>query len=198
MSKEKRPYVCPAEFSGSLDNFFRKMVHNPRKILEPYIRKNTTVLDLGCGPGYFTSELARMVGEEGRVIAADLQQAMLEKTIRKIRVTDLEPRVEIHKCLDDKIDLSKKVDFVLAFWMVHEVPDQHHLFGELKSILNPDGRIFIVEPKIHVRERSFNKMIAYAESEGFEIREKPKVFLSRAVILSIRNQILNNQIYEQQ
>jgi ubiquinone/menaquinone biosynthesis C-methylase UbiE len=186
MGNEKRPYVCPAEFSGSLDNFFRKMVHNPRKILEPLIRKNATVLDLGCGPGYFTSELARLVGEEGRVIAADLQQAMLEKTIRKIKGTDLERIVEIHKCLNDTIGIVKKVDFVLAFWMVHEVPDQHRLFVELKSILNNDGRIFIVEPKIHVKERSFSKMITYAESAGFEIINKPKVSLSRAVILSIR------------
>jgi ubiquinone/menaquinone biosynthesis C-methylase UbiE len=189
MAREKRPYICPAEFAGSLDNYFRKLVHNPRKILEPFIKKNMTILDLGCGPGYFTRELASLVGEEGKVIAADLQHAMLEKLIMKIRGTDLEQRVEIHKCLDDSISIAKKVDFVLAFWMVHEVPDLHRLFGELKSILNPDGRIFIVEPKIHVRERSFRKMITYAESAGFEITENPKVRLSRSVILSIRTPI---------
>ena len=70
MGKEKRPYVCPAEFASSLDNIFRKLVHNPRKILEPYISKKMHVLDLGCGPGYFSKELARLVGEEGLVIAA--------------------------------------------------------------------------------------------------------------------------------
>ncbi len=63
MEKEKRPYVCPAEFAGSLDNPLRRLIHNPRKILEPYIRKGMNVLDLGCGPGYFTGELARLVGE---------------------------------------------------------------------------------------------------------------------------------------
>ena len=187
MSKEKRPYVCPMELACSLDNLLRKAVHNPRKILEPYISKNMTVLDLGCGPGFFTTELARLVGEKGRVIAADLQQGMLEKVLRKIRGTDLEQRVKILKCQDDKIGVSEKVDFVLVFWMVHEVPDQQWLFGELKSILNPGGRIWIIEPKIHVKERSFKKMIAYSESAGFEIIERPKVCLSRAVILSIRN-----------
>ena len=73
--------MCPAEFACSLDNFLRKAVHNPRKILEPYIRKKMTVLDIGCGPGYFTTELARLVVEEGIIIAADLQQGMLEKVI---------------------------------------------------------------------------------------------------------------------
>jgi ubiquinone/menaquinone biosynthesis C-methylase UbiE len=187
MGNEKQPYVCPAEFAGSLDNSLRKLVHNPRKILEPYINKNMTVLDLGCGPGYFTTELARLVGAEGRVIAADLQQGMLEKTIRKIRGTDLERRVKIHKCQNDKIGVSEKVDFVLVFWMVHEVPDHRSFFGELKSILNPRGKIWIIEPRIHVRERSFKKMITYTESAGFEIIERPKVCLGRTVLLSIRN-----------
>jgi ubiquinone/menaquinone biosynthesis C-methylase UbiE len=146
-----------------------------------------TVLDLGCGPGYFTTELARLVGEEGRIIAADLQQGMLEKTIRKIRGTYLERRVTIHKCQENKIGVSEKVDFVLAFWMVHEVPDQQRLFGELKSILKPNGRIWIIEPKIHVKKRSFKKMITLCESAGFEINERSKVCLSRTVMLSIRN-----------
>jgi ubiquinone/menaquinone biosynthesis C-methylase UbiE len=191
MSREKQVYVCPTELAGSLDNLLRKLVHNPRKILEPYIRKNMTVLDLGCGPGYFTTELARLVGEEGRIIAADLQQGMLEKAFRKIRGTDLEQRVKIHKCQDYKIGVSEKVDFVLVFWMVHEVSDQLRLFGELKSILNSDGRIWIIEPKIHVKEKSFRKMITYSESAGFEIIERPKVCLSRTVILSIRNNQVN-------
>jgi ubiquinone/menaquinone biosynthesis C-methylase UbiE len=38
-----------------------------------------TVLDIGCGPGFFTIDMARMVGDSGRVIAADLQAAMLQK-----------------------------------------------------------------------------------------------------------------------
>lgn len=186
MDRHKQPYVCPAHFAGSLDNWLRKLLHDPAKILGPYIRKKMTVLDLGCGPGYFTAELARLVGEEGRVIAADLQQEMLDKAIRKVIGTDLERRVKMHKCQDDKIRLPETVDFVLAFWMVHEVPDQPGLFNELKSILNTGGRIWIIEPRIHVRELSFNKMIAIAESTGFEIIERPKVRLSRTVILTIR------------
>lgn len=187
MSNADRPYVCPAEYSGSLDNFIRKAFHNPRKILEPYIRNNMTVLDMGCGPGFFTTELARLVGDEGRVIAADLQEGMLDKVVEKIRGTEPERRVILHKCQEDKIGVTEKVDFVLAFWMVHEVPDQQRLLGELKSILKPDGRIWIIEPKIHVRKNSFKMMIDHCESAGFEIIDSPKVPLSRTVLLSLRN-----------
>jgi 23S rRNA U2552 (ribose-2'-O)-methylase RlmE/FtsJ len=118
MEKDKRPYVCPAEYAGSLDNSIRRLVHKPHRILEGHVSRGMTVLDLGCGPGYFTIELARLVGKEGKVIAADLQQGMLDKVAGKIRATDLETRIVLHKCQDRRIGISQKVDFVLAFWMV--------------------------------------------------------------------------------
>jgi ubiquinone/menaquinone biosynthesis C-methylase UbiE len=186
MEQEKRPYVCPVEYAGSLDNSLRRFVHNPHKILEPHINKRMTVLDLGCGPGYFTIELAHLVGEGGKVIATDLQKAMLDKVEAKIKGTDLEQVVELHKCQDDMIGISQKVDFVFAFWMIHEVPDQMRLFRELKSILNPEGRIWIIEPKIHVSEKSFKKMIPGLESAGLEIIGMPKVTISRSVLLSAK------------
>ena len=184
MDKEKRPYVCPAEFAGSLDNSLRRLVHKPRRILEMHISKGMTVLDLGCGPGFFTIEIAKLVGETGKVIAADLQQGMLDKVTGKIRGTHLEQRIEIHKCGEDTIGISQKVDFILAFWMVHEVPDQQRMFEEMKSVMNPGGRIMIIEPKFHVTEKSFNKMIVRLESAGLKIIESPKVCLSRTVLLS--------------
>ena len=185
MDKKNRPYVCPVELACSLDNFLRRLVHNPQKILETYVSKGMTVLDLGCGPGFFTTTLAELVGEGGRVIAADLQQGMLDKVIGKIRGTDLEQIVEIHKCQDEMIGISKTVDFVLAFWMVHEVPDQDKLFRELRSALRPDGNIFIIEPKFHVSLKSFETMINRVENIGLKIIERPKVVFSRAVLFKI-------------
>jgi ubiquinone/menaquinone biosynthesis C-methylase UbiE len=145
-----------------------------------------TVLDLGCGPGYFTGELANLVGEEGKVIAADLQEKMLVKMAIKIKAMGVEERVEKHKCSEDKIGIVKKVDFVLAFWMVHEVPDQPGMFNELRNILNTGGRILVIEPKIHVPSGAFAKTVAYSETAGFEVIERPKVVISRSVLLSVK------------
>ena len=138
-----------------------------------------TVLDLGCGPGFFSIEIANMLAGSGKVISADLQDGMLEKVQRKIRLTELEQRISIHKCAADRIGLTEKVDFVLLFYMVHEVPDQLKLFTELKSILNPGGKIYIVEPKFHVSKRAFELMTGKIKSLGFEITESPTYFSAR-------------------
>jgi ubiquinone/menaquinone biosynthesis C-methylase UbiE len=175
--------TCPVELAGSLDNSLRRFFQNPEKILAPFIKEGMKVLDMGCGPGYFTIELAKMVGSTGKVIAADLQEGMLNIMKRKIIGTESENRIEMHKCEETKIGISQKVDFVLCFWMVHEVSDKDNLFRELKSILKPEGKIFIIEPRFHVTKGSFDKMINIVEKSGFRVLEKPKVFFSRAVLL---------------
>ena len=185
MHMNHRHFVCPAELAYSLDNWLRKLVHNPEKILRPYISKGMTVLDLGCGPGYFSLGIAKIVSSSGKVIAADLQEKMLEKVNRKITGTEFEKIFELQKCQSDQICVIEKVDFVLAFWMVHEVPDKAKLFSELKSILKPEGKIFIVEPKFHVTKSAFDNMLSIIKDVGFEVVEKPKVPISRAVLLKL-------------
>jgi ubiquinone/menaquinone biosynthesis C-methylase UbiE len=183
MKSDSNPYVCPAELSGSLDNSFRRWLQNPRKILKPYIREGMTVLDLGCGPGFFTIEIARLLNGTGKVIAADLQDKMLNKVAGKITGSDLERRIELHKCGNTAIGLSEKADFILAFWMVHEVPGHERLFEELKSVLKPGGQILIVEPKIHVTRIAFEKMTDIILKAGFKIVGRPEVIISRTILL---------------
>ncbi len=178
-----RNRVCPVEMAGSLDNKFRGWLQNPRKILGPYIKEGMTVLDFGCGSGYFTVDIARMVGKSGRVIAADLQDGMLQRLRNKIRGSDLEERITLHRCQKNKIGVSQNVDFVLAFYMVHEVPDQNEFFRDIESILNPTGRVLIVEPPFHVSKAAFEQTISIARNAGLMAVDRPKVFLSKAVIL---------------
>ena len=181
-----QPYVCPSTFSGSLDNFLRRLVHKPEKILKPFIKEGMVVLDMGCGPGYFTKEMARLVGDRGKVIAADLQQGMLDKMSSKLRDCGFENRVEPHRCQSDSTGIKEKVDFILTFWMVHEVPDQTLFFEEMKSLLNPGGKILVAEPKIHVTKKSFSEMIKRIESTGFRIIDRPHISISRSLVISVK------------
>lgn len=78
MTKTENPRVCPVEKAGGLDNSIRRFLQNPEKILKPHINPGMTVLDMGCGPGFFTIEIAKLLNGSGKVIAADLQAGMLE------------------------------------------------------------------------------------------------------------------------
>jgi ubiquinone/menaquinone biosynthesis C-methylase UbiE len=183
--KENNGKTCPVELAGGLDNSIRKLLQNPRKLLKSYINKGMTVLDLGCGPGFFSIEIAKMLSDSGKVIAADLQEGMLEIVKRKITGTEIEQRIEIHQCESTSIGITENVDFVLLFYMIHEVPDQIKLLEELKSILKPKGKIYIIEPKFHVSKKSFESLIGKIKNMGFEIIGSPKVFFSRTALLTI-------------
>jgi len=182
LAAEKK-HVCPVAIAGSLDLGIRRWLHDPRKMLGPYITEGMTVLDVGCGPGFFSVALARMVGPSGRVIAADLQAGMLQKLRHKIEGSEIQERITLHQCAKNRLGLSAEVDFILAFYMVHEIPDQEGFFAELKSILKPGGRIFIVEPPLHTSRKAFESSIQKARDAGLVEVERPRRFLDKAVIL---------------
>ena len=70
-------HICPWWIAYTFDNPFRRIFHNPEKMLGSYVSKGMTVLDVGCGMGFFSIGLARLVGDTGCVIAADVQSKML-------------------------------------------------------------------------------------------------------------------------
>ena len=189
---DKKQRVCPVEMAGGLDNAVRRFLQNPNKILKPYIKKGMTVLDLGCGPGFFSIEMAKMLGGSGKVIAADLQQGMLDRVSQKIKGSSLEKLIALHKCEAEKTGLAEKVDFILAFYMIHEVPDQDRLFNELISLLKPNGILYIIEPNFHVSKKSFTLMVEKLTGKGLEIIEKPKIFFSRTIALTLQDSEKHN------
>ncbi len=128
---DRKSHVCPVKLAGGLDLRIRRWLQNPQKILGPYVKEGMTVLDVGCGPGFFSIDMAQMVGESGRIIAADLQEGMLQKVRDKIKGTELEKRLTLHKCEENRIGVSEHVDFSLLFFMVHEVPNKEALFREI-------------------------------------------------------------------
>ena len=179
----KEKVVCPWQLAPIIDNRLRPLIHNPQKIFSPYVTRGMTVLDVGCGAGFASLGLARLVGEEGLVIAADLQAKMLNSVRERAIKEELANRIRIHLCSRDRIGLQEELDFAIGFFMLHEVPDIKAFLEEVYTLLKPGGRFFITEPKIHVGLVAFQQMIREAQVVGFEIAERPRVFFSRTVLL---------------
>jgi ubiquinone/menaquinone biosynthesis C-methylase UbiE len=175
--------VCPVELAARLDNRYRRWFQNPSKLLAPYIEEGMTVLDFGCGPGYFTVDMAKMVGDNGRIIAVDRQEGMLQLLKNKITGTELESRITLHKSEADKIGLTDRIDFALAFYVIHELPSQEDFFKELASILKPGGKVFLSEPPFRAPKNVFMRIIKIAEGAGFRIDKKPRIFITKTVVL---------------
>jgi ubiquinone/menaquinone biosynthesis C-methylase UbiE len=133
--------------------------------------------------GFFTLAMAGLVGNQ-TVIAADLQEGMLQKLGNKIRGTELDKRISLHKCEADRLGLEEKLDFALAFYMVHEVPEKICLFKEIFELLKPGARFLMVEPKLfHVSEMEFRNTVNNAITVGFAAYDGPGMPFSWSVIL---------------
>jgi len=178
--KDKR--VCPRWLCFTFDNLLRRLVQNPEKVVEPYVHEGDIVLDVGPGMGYFSIPLAKIVGEKGKVIAADVQLKMLNALQKRAKRAGVEQRITLHLCKKDSLGLNTKFDFALAFWMVHEVPDQESFFKEIRSLLKPNGRLLISEPKIHVTMAKYDETIEKAIRAGFVLKSNPSISLSRSTL----------------
>ncbi|WP_165394726.1 class I SAM-dependent methyltransferase [Methanofollis fontis] len=180
-------HVCPASHAGLLDHPLRRLLHPPERILGPYIRPGDTVIDIGCGSGFFTRPMARMVGDEGCVIAADLQQGMLERLRVRAGGEGVLGRIRLHRTSSDSLDLAAlpPVDFALAFYVVHEVPDVRRFFREVAAALRPGGMMLVVEPVFHVGEGEFAETVRTAQGAGFLLEGAPRILFGRTALLRL-------------
>lgn len=179
--------VFPASRAGNLDTRFRRFLYRPDRLAERYIQPGSRVLDFGCGPGFFTREFALRVGDDGMVIAVDIQEEMLRILREKMETEGLLPRIMTHLCAPDTIGLPQEfegtVDAAFALFVVHEVPDPQKLFKEIASLLVPEGLFFYAEPLIVVSGREFQASLEKAEKAGLELVEQRFFFVNRAAVL---------------
>jgi 2-polyprenyl-3-methyl-5-hydroxy-6-metoxy-1,4-benzoquinol methylase len=176
--------VCPWWVGYLIDNPLRPLLHNPQKILGPYVKPGMTVMDVGCGMGIFSIAMAKLVGDHGRVIAVDLQQRMLDVMKRRAEKAGVGHRIAPHRCEAGHLGVDTKVDFVLAFAMVHEVPNTKEFLRQICTCLKAGGKFLVAEPRLHVPLDAFQKMLETGDSVGLRAVEQPEIWRCRAVVFA--------------
>ena len=151
-------------------------------MLGSYVSKGMTVLDAGCGMGFFSIGLARLVGDMGCVIAADVQPKILAVMLKRSEKAGVSGIIHLHQSEPENLGVATPVDFVLAFWMVHEVPNPKLFFHQVRACLKPNGRILIVEPRFHVPAKRFQEIVVLAQESGLSFCETPPIRFSRSAV----------------
>jgi ubiquinone/menaquinone biosynthesis C-methylase UbiE len=179
-------HVCPWWIGYLLASPLRRLSQNPEDILFPYVKEGMTVLEVGPGMGFFTLPMARLVGPQGKIICVDIQERMIKSLMRRAVRAGLSERIITRLTSGDSLqvnDFSNRIDFVLLFAVVHEIPDQEKLFREVHATLKDNSLVLVSEPAGHVNTDEFNQMLATAKRVGFEVITSPEIKRNLSVAL---------------
>jgi ubiquinone/menaquinone biosynthesis C-methylase UbiE len=175
--------VCPWWLIRVFDNPLRRLIQKPEIILQGIVHSGDHCLDVGCGFGYFTIPMARIVGPSGTVTAADLQPEMLSGVKRRAEKSGLLAQIRFHSVDPLGFHFDRMFDFALVFWMAHEVRDREAMFEQLSKSVKTGGLLLIAEPKGHVNKESFSRTVGCAEKAGFRKTAEHRVSFSRAILM---------------
>jgi SAM-dependent methyltransferase len=180
-------HVCPFWIGYLLASPIRRIWHDPTRIIGPYVREGTVVLEPGPAMGFFTLELVRAVGAGGRVVAVDVQPRMLAALRRRAEREGLAERIDAREVKGEHLpvdDLRGTVDFVLLFAMVHEVPNQALFWEDVAAAMKPGGKALIAEPKGHVTREAFAATLNEARRSGLVSEAGPRIARSHTALLT--------------
>lgn len=109
------------------------------------IKSGQVVCDMGCGNGYYTLQLAKLVGPKGRVLAVDIQPEMLRLLAERAKEAEVENIESIQGTLIDPRLPEGEVDLILVVDVYHEFSHPEHMLAAMRKSLKPKGRLALVE-----------------------------------------------------
>lgn len=179
-------HVCPWWIGYLLASPLRRIFYKPEQIIAPYVKEGMTVLEVGPGMGFFTLPMARLVGAKGKIICIDVQEKMIKSLMRRAAGAGLSDRIITRITSGDSLqgeDYANRIDFVLLFAVVHEVPNQEKLFREVHAALKDGSLVLLSEPKGHVTLEDFNQTLKITKQIGYDVIASPEIKRSHSVVL---------------
>lgn len=167
----RHPSACPYGLRLLLDAPHPFLTRSGLKeILAP--EPGERVLEVGPGTGYYSLEVARWISPHGTLDVLDIQQKMLDLTVRRARergISNVAPRRGDAQRLpypDDAFDAAY-LNFVLG-----EVPDGDAALRELRRVLKPGGRLVVGEALPDPHMVPFESLRRRAEAGGLRFERR--------------------------
>jgi len=129
----------------AMESWLRHWLMNPMKTLKgSNIQPGETVLEVGCGTGFFTIPIAQLIGDQGCLVAMEVLADYIERVSKKVQAAALKNvRVIKRDALDTGLDTAS-VDTVLLFGVVPfpSLP-LNRLLPEMHRVLKPEGNLAV-------------------------------------------------------
>jgi ubiquinone/menaquinone biosynthesis C-methylase UbiE len=128
--------------------------------------------------------MADFVGPEGKVFGVDVQQKMLDILLKRASKSENSGVIFTSLTPADKLKIPEPVDFILNFWVFHEVEQKESFLKGCLNRLTAEGKFLLVEPKIHITTKRFEEEILVCQRAGFKLIDRPKIALSRSALFA--------------
>jgi ubiquinone/menaquinone biosynthesis C-methylase UbiE len=165
-----RGMVFPAKRADSLLNPLRRLIQSPTRTVERMgLARTDKVLEIGCGPGYFSRAIAAAV-PDGSLMLFDLQVEMLDfarKRLSAFKNTEFTQGDASSLPFPDA-----SFDAVLLVLVLGEVPDRDRCIAEVARVLQPGGRVTFAESRRDSDFIPIEQLQALAEKHGLDLSER--------------------------
>jgi ubiquinone/menaquinone biosynthesis C-methylase UbiE len=165
-------FPAPPFIAIFLNSPLRRALQPPSEVVDAAgLGPGMVVLELGPGPGTFTLEAARRVGHTGRVVAVDVEAAMVARLAAAVARAGLS-NVEVQ--VADAYQLpapDASVDVALLVTVLAEIPDRQRALAELKRVLKPEGSLAISEFVIDPDYPRASTVTRWCQQAGFRLEE---------------------------
>jgi len=172
--------VMSAAGADWLERNERESEENPSKaVAQLGIKPGMTVCDLGAGTGYYAVRMARLVGDQGKVYAVDIQPRMLELLGKRLESAGIRNIVPLLGGETETNLPADSQDLIILVDVYHEFSKPQEMLRSIRKALKETGRLVLLEfrkedPAVPIRlehKMSIADVKAELEPEGFRIEK---------------------------